>query len=86
MTGRWLTLNAAATRIAEATGRHTSIEDVLLLGERDRLKVRFEHQHYSVLEESVTTYLAGLAGPTVRGGDPLPLEIEAEYERGKGEA
>lgn len=84
MTGRWLTLNAAATRIHEETGKHTSIEDVLLLGERKPgVTVRFEHQHYSVLEESVTTYLAGLAGPTVRGGDVLPAEIEADYERRK---
>ncbi|MEO3869420.1 hypothetical protein ABGB18_11360 [Nonomuraea sp. B12E4] len=100
MTGRWLTLTAAASRIAEATGEHVSIEDVLLLGERHRLTVRWQHEHYSVLEESVTAYLAYQAakpltacggdvlaenaGPPVGEGPDIGYEAESQYRREKG--
>lgn len=58
MTGSWLTLSAAAARIEAATGEPTSMDDVLELGRQDLLIVVWQHEHYSVLEESVTDYLA----------------------------
>ena len=70
MTGRWLTLTAAASRIADATKRHVSIDDVKLLGMQGRLVVRFEHEHFSVLEKSVNEYLT-VSELAAHGGDDL---------------
>lgn len=89
MTGRWLTVSKTITRIYEATGRVLTARDVLDLGRRDGVRglvVESSHEHTRVLERSVVDHLDWLAGgPTVRGGDPLPLEIEVDYERRKDE-
>ncbi|MFD1546918.1 hypothetical protein [Nonomuraea guangzhouensis] len=69
MTGAWLTLSKAASRISQATGEAVSMDDVIALGHLDRLKVRYEHEHYSVLEQSVTAYC--VSELAAHGGDDL---------------
>ena len=73
MTGVWLTLSKAASRISQATGEAVSMDDVIALGHLDRLTVRYEHEHYSVLEQSVTAYLSTLSASELaaHGGDDL---------------
>ena len=84
MTGRWLTLTAAASRIADAVRRPVSIDDVKQLGEENHLTVQFKHEHFSVLEKSVDDYLKSLPKPPVGAGPALPDFIEDEFERAKG--
>lgn len=88
MTGSWLTLSAAAARIAAATGKWVSMDDVLELGRRQELTVVWLHEYWSVQEESVTAYLDRIGAverkrPSVRGGPELPPDIEDEYRREK---
>ncbi|MFI7644265.1 hypothetical protein [Nonomuraea sp. NPDC049400] len=88
MTGDWLALNEAAKRLSQAWGRHVSMDDVIRLGDQERLIVRFQHGHFSVLEASVSELAAHggdgqTVGPTVGGGPELPAEIEDEYPRGQ---
>ncbi|MFI7642428.1 hypothetical protein [Nonomuraea sp. NPDC049400] len=64
MTGDWLALNEAAKRLSRAWGRHVSMDDVIRLGDQERLIVRFQHGHFSVLEQSVSDLAA-------HGGDDL---------------
>lgn len=89
MTGDWLALNEAAKRLSKAWGWHVSMDDVIRLGDQERLTVRFQHGHFSVLERSVSDLAAHggddqTAGPTVGGGPELPADIEDEYRREQG--
>jgi hypothetical protein len=62
MTGRWLTLSAAAALIGKATGKPVSIEGVRDLHRCGYLTVSFLYEdHHVVLEESLTTYLDSLS-------------------------
>jgi hypothetical protein len=91
MTGSWVQISKAATRISDVTGEPVSVDDVHRLGGDDGpLIVQWLHDHYGVLESSLAAYLTDLAacggdnqtpGLSVRGGPELPLHIEDEYWR-----
>lgn len=90
MTGSWLTLSAAAARIAAATGKWVSMDDVLELGRRQELTVVWLHEYWSVHEESVTAYLDRIGAverkrPSVRGGPDIGHEAEDEYRRSQAD-
>jgi hypothetical protein len=79
VTGRWLTLSAAARQLG------VSIPQVLDMGEQGLLRTQFQHDHWSVLEESVTAYLAEHADkPTVgrwsRADEPESFADRADYD------
>lgn len=73
MTGSWLTLSAAASRISDMTGKPVSVDDVHRLADADQLKVNWLHDHYGVLQSSLTAYLSTLSASELaaHGGDDL---------------
>lgn len=73
MTGSWLTLSAAASRISDITGKPVSLDDVHRLADADQLKVSWLHDHYGVLKSSLTAYLSTLrvSELAAHGGDDL---------------
>jgi len=84
VTGSWLTLSAAAARIAAATGKWVSMDDVLELGRRQELTVVWLHEYWSVQEESVTAYLDRIGAverkrPSVRGGPDIGHDADRDY-------
>ncbi|MEU8151696.1 hypothetical protein [Nonomuraea sp. NPDC048901] len=101
MTGSWLTLSAAASRIADVTGKPVSVDDIHRLADANELQVSWLHDHYGVLKSSLAAYLSTLPAseldasrgallaeskPTVRGGPVLPFDIEDEFQRRKDDA
>ncbi|MEU7831302.1 hypothetical protein [Nonomuraea sp. NPDC049129] len=73
MTGSWLTLSAAASRISDVTGQPVSLDDVHRLAGDGLLTVSWLHDHYGVLKSSLTAYLSTVPASELaaHGGDDL---------------
>lgn len=77
MTGTWLTRTAVARRLGIT---RDEVEDLIAGGVLHLESIAGDHEVIS--EQSVQDYeRTQPRRPSVRGGDPLPLEIEDEYRR-----
>ena len=87
MTGEWVQLSAAASRIADVTGERVSVEDIHRLADADRLSVSWLHDHYGVLKSSLVAYLSTLrvSELAAHGGDDLAENVSGPSVRGGGE-
>ncbi|MFI7691717.1 hypothetical protein ACIBQ6_21800 [Nonomuraea sp. NPDC049655] len=79
MTGRWFTRTAVAARLGIS---RDEVEDLIAAEVLHLESIAGDHEVIS--EQSVEDYeRTHERRPSVRGGEPLPLEIEAEYWRGQ---
>ncbi|MFF0864221.1 hypothetical protein ACFYUV_20855 [Nonomuraea sp. NPDC003560] len=79
MTGVWLTRTAVARRLGITRDQ---VEDLIAADVLHLESIAGDHEVIS--EQSVADYeRTRERRPSVRGGDPLPLEIEDEYWKGQ---